>query len=881
VRLQNWLYTLPLKIRALFGAPKADRELDEELQYHVRRLTQENLARGMSQTEAREAALRAMDGLEQNKEKCRETRNVSSVSNFGRDMRYALRLLRKSPGFTLVAVLTLALGIGANSAIFSVVDAILLRPLPFPEPERLVKLWENQPTKGYYGNVVNPYNYLDWRENTHSFVDMAAYSDVEVNVTGAGEAVSLPTSRVTTPFFSVLGIPAMLGRTFLSEDGVPGNHNTVISYGLWQERFGGNRDVIGKTLTINGQPAMIIGVMPPGFRVPKSRAQLWSVLPITRAETWKAGRYLAVIARLKPGITLQQAQQDMKSVAQITARLRPENDTNWSAEADPMLQDVTQDVRRPLWVLLSAVGFLLLIACANVANLLLMRGTGRLREIAVREALGASRRRIVQQLLAEGFVLAVIGLGLGLLFAKFGLMGLLSMIPQSTPLPRTEPVTIDLRVLLFAILVSLITVALFALMPALRLSRVDVQEAMRQGTLRSAGSGNRLLRRGLVAAEIALAIILSIGAGLMFRSFERLTSVDPGFRPEHVLTMRIFLSPARFETPQKRSQHVNDLVTALRELPGVEAAASVHFLPLRGQTSGSCFEPGDAKPTSQSPDAQFLITTPGYFRTMGTPLVSGRDFDERDIVGAPSAMIVNQAFADRYLKGQDPLGKPFSVCWSDSVVNPAHVVGVVGNARQEALQDAPEPTIFLPQSQAGMYFATLVVRAQGDASLLTHAAEAAVHRVDPDQALAGMQTMDSVLSDSVSQPRFRMMLLIVFAVLALVLASIGVYGVISYSVGQRNTEIGIRMALGARRPQVLLMVMREALLLALIALIAGLGASLALMRLLRSLLFEVAPADLPTFASVSVLMLLVALLATWAPARRATRVDPMVALRYE
>jgi len=880
MRLEHWLYTLPLRLRSLFRGEQVDRELDDEMQYHIERLTEEYVARGLSGQEAHYAALRAMDGLSQNREKSREARKVSGIMNFGRDGRYALRLLRKNPVFSLVAIMTLALGIGANSAIFSVVNAILLRPLPFPQPDRLVRLWETSPTRNWHRNVINAWNFLDWRDNTHAFEDMAAISGGQFNLTGYGQPVAVSGLEVSPGFFSILGVPPHLGRTFLPADGIPGQDNKVIlSYGLWQSRFGGEPAIIGQTMSVNGSPSVIIGVMPRGFSFPKNPAQLWVPLALTRSEDFREGRFLSAVARLKPGVTVAQAQQDIEAAARITVSLRPDYNQKWSAEAVPLLLDVTQDLRRPLWVLLGAVGLLLLIACANVANLLLMRGSERLTEIAVREALGATRWRIVQQLLIESLVLALAGLAAGLGLATLGLRGLLAIIPQSAPLPRSEPISIDGQVFGVTLVASLLTAVLFGLAPSLRLSRVSPQDALKPGGQRSTG-GHRRLRQALVVAEISLALLLATGAGLMLRSFNRLLAVDPGFDTQHVVSMRFFASPAKYSDAHKRSQYMQRVLSEVRNLPGVEAAGTTHFLPLTEADSGSCFAPGDQKPNpASSPDARFLIISPGYLRALGTRILSGRDFDERDQIGSPSVMLVNQAFVHSFLPGQNPIGQRFSVCWS--VPNPAEIVGVVADTRQTGLEDTPRPRIFLSNNQTPMFFASVVVRANGDPRQIMSSVVTAIHRIDPEQAVSAMRTMDDVLSDSVSRPRFQTLLLLVFAGLALGLATIGVYGVISYSVGQRTQEIGIRMALGAGHRQVIYLVMQETLMLTSVALVIGMVSTLAITRLLGSLLFETTPTDPTTLFGVICLVSLAAGLATYLPARRATRVEPMQALRYE
>ena len=875
-------------IRGLLRRRKLNEELAEEIREHLKEKIEELVEAGVPREEAEHAARREFGNVRLTQEDGRGVWRWTAVENLIGDVRYGLRQMRANPGFTAVAVLTLALGIGANTAIFSVVNAILLRPLPYPEPERLVRVWESSLRQesprvaGASRNVVNPYNFLDWREYSRSFESMAAISVLMTNLGTQGEPVAVQGMQVTPEFFTVLRASPLLGRTFIAADGVHGQDRSIIlSYRLWQREFGGDASVLGRKIQVDGVPCEIIGVMPQGFSFPKIPAEVWTPMVLERTEEFKRGRYLSVVARLKPGVTLEQARQDMLRVASYTQQARPDMDKNWSATVFPMLEDTTENVRRPLWVLLAAVGFLLLIACANVANLLLIRGAGRLREMAVRAALGAARSRIVQQLLIESGLLALAGMGAGLLFAHYGLTGLLALIPANAPLPRSEPIAIDGSVLLFTLLASLLTAVLFGLAPALRVSRVDLQDALKQGSARGGVGGHRMLRRCFVVAEVALALMLCVGAGLMLRSFARLISVDPGFQREHLLTMHVWTSPARYSDNLKRSQYFTRMLAAIRSTPGVEAAGSTHFLPLTDKISGSCFAPGDGPQPipSESPGAQFLIVSRDYFRAIGTPLRMGRDFEERDAYGAAPVAVVNQAFVDKFYAGQNVLGKTLWVCWT--LKKPAEIVGVVSNARQAQMQDAPEPTIFLSNAQAPMYFATLVVRAAGDPQLLARSAEAAIHSVDPDQAVSDVRTMDAVFSDSVSSPRMQAVLLLLFAGLAITLAMIGVYGVISYAVSERTNEIGIRVALGAGRGAVFGLVLREGLVLTAIALGAGLAGALALSRVLQALLFEVKPTDPITLAAVCGMVVAVSIVAAILPARRAMKVDPMVALRYE
>ncbi len=874
-RLRSWL-------RATVYRSRLESEIDAELYFHIQSLADDLVRSGVPREEALRRARIQFGGIELTKEECREARSASVLDSFLQDLRYAFRMLRNSPSFTAIAILTLALGIGANSAIFSVVNAVLFRPLPYPEPDRLVRIWESSGRYNSSRNVVNPFNFLDWRDRSKSFEAIAAISTSTTNLSSHGQPVAVDGMQVSPEFFSILRVPPLLGRTFLPSDAIPGqDHSVILSYNLWERQYGGDRTIVGQKIDVDAVPCEVVGVMPRGFSFPKSKAEVWTPLPLARTEEWKSGRFLTVVARLKSDVSIPQAQQDMLRVTDYTSHARPDFNKNWTANVVPMLEDATHNLRRPLWVLLAAVGFLLLIACANLANLLLMRGTRRSRELAVRSALGAARSRLIRQLFAESLLLSVAGMLLGLVVAHVGLSALLALIPQNSPLPRNDPITIDSRVLLFTFFASLFTAILFGLIPAVRLSVVDLQNSLKQGTLRTGVGGHQTLRRTFVVAEVALALLLSVGAGLMLRSLARLTSVDPGFNTEHLLTMHIWTSPSRYLDNLKRSQYFDGLLTEIRNTHGVLSASSTHFLPLTERISGSCFSPADqpAPTPAESPSAQFLIVSSGYFQTMGTPLLAGRDFEAHDSFESPPVGIVNHAFVERFFPGQNILGKLFHVCWT--IKKPVEIVGIATDARQAQLQDAPEPTIFLSNSQAPMFFATIVVRASGDPRQIALAAEAAIHRVDSDQAVSDVQTMDSVFSDSVSSPRFQTVLLLVFASLAVVLAMIGVYGVVSYSVNQRINEIGVRVALGARSFDVFRLVLREALTLSFIALVLGLLGSLALSRALQSLLFEVTPTDPFTLASVCGLVLWVSILAAAIPARRATRIDPIVALRYE
>jgi len=860
--------------------PNREADLDRELRSHLELEAQEQQENGVSPSEAPWAAQRALGNWTRTKEATREMWKYASLERFIQDLRYGARLFRRSPGFSIVAVLTLALGIGANTAIFSVVNAVLLKPLPYPDPDRLVHVWEGKVGEGAAKNVVEPFNFLDWRERNRSFDQMAAISGgITLNVTGIGQPEALPGAEVTTDFFDILGTPPLMGRGFIREEGIPGHDGAVVlSYSYWQRHFGADPSALGRKLTVNRVPRVVIGVMPQGFSFPGPKAELWTPLPLARTKMWQGGRFLSVLARLKHGVTIAKAQEDMTAIARQLETERPFTNKNWTAEVFPLAEDSTERVRLPLLVLLGAVGFVLLIACANVANLLLMRSTGRLHEIGVRVALGAGRGRILQQLLSENLLLSLAGWAAGLGIGYWGLKGLLVLLPNNIPLPRADSIQLDNRVFLFTLAAAVATTLLFGLVPALHVSRLELSNSLKQGSPRTGTGGNRVFRRVFVVMEMAMALLLLSGAGLAMRSFSKLISVHTGFDPQRVLTMQVSMPSSTF---QAAGQYMERILDEVRSVPGVESAGSIHFLPLTERVSGSCFtrEARLAANLSAMSGADYLVISRDYFRTMGTPLAAGRDFNAHDQFGTASVAVINQSFAQQYFPGEDPVGRRINVCWT--IPNPVEIVGVVADARQKELRLAPRPTIFLANPQAPRVFGQLVMRSKSDPRRLARAVEAAIHRVNKDQPVSAVSTMEEVLSGSVAEPRFQLGLLLVFAAIAVLLAAIGVYGVVSYSVNQRTREIGIRVALGARAGNVAGLVLREGMLLAGIGVVLGLAGALALTRVLRSLLFEITPTDPLTLFTVSWLLLIVSAVAIAAPARRAISVDPMVALRHE
>jgi predicted permease len=706
---------------------------------------------------------------------------------------------------------------------------------------------------------------------------MAAIQATTASVTGAGDPVAADVSMVSPSYFRILRAGPAIGRVFTEAEERPGSATVVIlSHAFWQSRFGGDRGAIGRAVFINGRPSTIVGVMPATFRLLKRNVDLFVPLTLSRDPQYGRGRSLTAIARLKHGVSLEQAVDDLHRVAAQYARERPAFNEGWSAEAFPMLDDAVEGVRLALLVLLGAVGLVLLIACANVANLLLMRGAGRSREISVRAALGAGRGRLMQQLLLESLALAGVACAAGVAAGHFGVKALVSATPRQQ-LPRLDTIHMDGSVALFAVGLALLTAVVSGLVPYFQMSRVDFHQALQSSVRSTSRSG---IRRTLVVAEVALSLVLLAGAGLMLRSFHRLTSVNPGFQTARLLTMEMFVSPSRYGEIEKRAGYFARLLDEIRSVPGVRQAGSIHFLPLQERTSGSCFNfPGQGEPDARSPVAGFLVVSPSYFETMGVSLTAGRHFDARDRVGAPARVIVNEEFVREHLKGREPIGQKLNACWS--VQNPVEIVGVVADARQTSLEKRPQPTIFVNNLQAPMYFGQLVVRTVADPVPLQRAIEAAIRRIDPDQAVGHVQTMEAVFADSVAQPRLQVALLSVFAAIAAALAIVGVYGVVAYSAARRVREIGIRMALGAVPRDVRRLLLREGLVLGGIGIAIGLGGALALTRLLRNLLFETSPYDPATLAAVAGGILAVVFLATLIPANRAAAVQPTVALRHE
>jgi putative ABC transport system permease protein len=808
--------------------------------------------------------------------------------NLWQDLRYGARMLMKNPGFTLVAVITLALGIGANTAIFSLINAVLLRALPFPQPERIMTIWEEAPSDGVTKQSVAPGNYSDLKAQQTVFAQTAALTRSEMNLTGEGGPEKLEGFAVLEgEALEILGVKPALGRLFLPGEYVRGANKVVlISHSLWQQRFGGASDVIGKELVLNDEKFFVVGVLPANFQFLNPDASFWAPAGFSQQQlAYRGAHNLAVLARLKPGVTQAQAQAEIKTLMQRIARDHPAEAGKLSAFVQPLHEHLTGEVRRPLLVLLVAVGFVLLIACANLANLLLARAAARRKEIAVRVALGAGRWRIVRQLLTESVLLAVAGCACGLLVAEWSFAVLRQLIPQG--LAASATLGLDGQVLAYTLVLSVLTGVLFGLVPAWQATQVDINEALKQGPAR-VGIGNRRLQNALVVAEVALALVLLIGAGLLIQTFYRLRYLNAGFRAENVLTLQTRLPRARYLEHAKRTAFYQQTLERVRALPGVASAAYTSGLPLAGR--GGVYTiaiEGRPAQAGVALEAGHRQISPDYFTTFGIPLRQGRTFNERDALQTQPVAIINETMARRFFPDESPLGKSFSLYHDVQrrFLPPVTVIGVVGDVKQSGLETDIRPELYLPHTQVTYNSFSipshLAVRTAGDPLSLAAVVREAILAVDPNLPAADVRTMEARLDELVAQRRLRMTLLTAYAALALLLAAVGIYGVLSYFVAQHTAEIGIRMALGAQAGDVLRFVLRRGMGLAIVGVVLGLITSFAVMRLMKTMLFGVNVTDPLTFAMVALLLAAVALLACWIPARRAMKVDPIIALRCE
>lgn len=812
------------------------------------------------------------------------------------DVRYGARMLLKHPGVTAIAVITLALGIGANTAIFSVVNAVMLRPLPYKNPDRLVSVWENVPAYGRWR--VTPANFLDWKKQNTVFEDMAAYGASTMTLTGGGEPEQILGTRAGAGYFSVVGVEPMLGRSFLAEEYEPGKGSVVIlGHGFWLRRFGGDQKILNRAIVLDGASYTVVGIMPAGIypvwattsgriSFDENEQQFWT--PMSFSAQWsnvRTAHVLGVLGRLKPGVTIEQAQAEMNTIG---ARLEHEYeaDKGEGIIVNAFLNEAIGSAKPVLITLLAAVGLVLLIACANIAGLLMARHATRSKEVAIRAALGAGRRRLVRQFFLEGLLLSFLGTVAGVAVARLGIDLIIRLVPSQ--LPRFSQTQIDSRVLGFTILLSFLTCLLFGLLPAWQSSKPNLQETLEQGR-RVAGRGvaRQRFRQVLVVFQISIAVMLVIGAGLLIKSFWRLRQVDPGFSPNNVLSLTMSLPRSRYGDEQKINTFYNQLIERISQVPGVRAAAIGYDHPLQANWIDAFAIEGRPAPASgESLSANFNPVSPDYFRTVGTQIVTGRQFTAQDDQDHPGVVIVNEAFVRRFFPNEKAMGQRLRLSapariWRNQRLTSFEIIGIARDVKSAGLNAESGPAYYVPATQGPVQDMTILVRTRDDPIALVPALRNAVLTIDPNQPIANINTMDKVVDDSIAQPRLSMTLMGLFGVLALILAAVGIYGLLSYEVTQRTQEMGIRIALGAQVTDVLRLVLKQGMMLILLGEVLGLIGAVVLTRLIRSLLFGVTPTDATTFIGVSAVLAVVALLACYFPARRATKVDPLVALRYE
>jgi predicted permease len=883
------------RIKGLLRRQHLDSELDEELRSHLEMRAADNAAAGMSTDQARYDAQRRFGNTTLLKEDTREIDIIGWLDEAARDFRHALRMLHRSPGFTIVAVLTLALGIGANTAIFSVVNSVLIRPLPYLDPAGLVMVWESNSQHPNPHNTVSPPNFLDWQSRNSVFSSMAYIFDERDNLTGNGDPQEVVVQDVSANFFSLLGVNLLLGPGFTPENGQSGHDNVVIlAYGIWKERFAGDPAIVGKSIVLNGHPQTVVGVAPQNFQwfikdssLTGAKPQMWSpfVFPQSFHNHNEMGRFITVVARLNPGSAPSQAQTQMKAIASQLEHEYLDADSHWGVNVVPLRDCLSGDLRPALLVLFGAVAFVLLIACANVSSLLLARAASREREMAIRTAIGASRWRIARQLLMESLLLALLGGGLGVALAVWGTNALLAASPRN--LLDLTAIALDLRVLIFAITATLLAGLLFGFLPSYISAHSRIYETLKEGG-RGSSSAKRhaFARQAFVVAQLSLALVLLTGSGLLIRSFVRLIGVDPGFDTVHLLSFKVSLPRSKYGTDALCLTFFQRLLARINTVPGVRSATMESFPPLTGLGAATAVHilSQPSLGVSDLPVASVRVVGHDYFATMNIPLRAGRLFNAQELAEEKHVTVINQAFADKYLHGENPLGQKAAIYMkslSEKEIKPSEIIGVVGDVHQIGLDTAPEPAVYWPHPELVMSGMTILIRTSNDPMALVSATRDEMQKLDPELPMAAVATMDQLLADSISRARFTMLLLDLFSALALLLAAVGIYGLIAYSVTQRTQELGLRIALGAQRRDVLRLVLTQGTRLTLLGVAIGVLAALVLSRLLATLLFGVSATDPFTFASVAALMAFVALLACFIPARRATRVDPIIALRYE
>jgi putative ABC transport system permease protein len=887
--LRGWL----LRIAGLFHSEQRDRELDAEIESNLELHIADGVRAGMTPGEARRQALVKFGGIEAAKESYRDRRGIPFLESTWQDVRFAVRMLRKSPGFTTIAVLTVALGIGANTAIFSVVDAVLLKPLPYRHPGQLVVVWEADALHANAHNVVSPPNFLDWRAQNHVFEDMAYLADSRVNLTGTGRPEQLDVEYVSANFFDLLGTKRILGHAFTPINGRPGNDDVIVlSYGLWVDKFGSDRSVVGRTIELNGKPETIVGVTPKKFdlfiaegSLTGEHPQLWQAFafPPYFHDRSKVGGILTVLARLRRGVTLAQAQSQMDVIAKRLENEYAKQQWDSGVALVPIAEQLVGGVRGALLILLGAVAFVLLVACANVSSLLLSRATVRRREIGLRLALGASRLRIANQLLTESVLLALAGAALGVLLAMWGTNALLHV--GSRRFLNLTGVSPDPRVLAFALAITVAAVIAFGFLPSYSIARSPIGDSLEEDRRSSSGRESRSARSALLAFEIATAMILLTGSGLLVRSFVRLIRVYPGFDAGHLLTFKLSLEEPGYKNDASRIAFYSGLLHKLRHIPGVTSASCENLPPfsgfaMRGVATDVTLPGQQGLPLSQLPTAAVRVVGPDYLRTMGIPLLQGRSFAPAELGEAKHVVVVNETFADKFFPKTNPLGQKITIDMKDPNV-PSEIIGLIGDVHGADLREAPWPTVYWPYPELAYSQMTILVRTQIAPLSIVPDVREIVSRMDKDVPTSALSSMDRLISNSVAESRFTMLLLSIFAGLTVFLAAIGIYGVMSYSVAQRVNEIGIRMTLGAQPGHVTRLILGQGARVVLIGIAIGVVGAFGLTRFLSSLLFGIRRDDPATFIGVPVALIAIALLACYIPARRAMRVGPMIALRHE
>ena len=881
---------LRYRTRALLHHREVEDELDEELRFHFDKQVEKYVRSGMTEEEAKRKTRLAFGGHEQVKEDCREARGTAFIELTIQDAKYAFRQLIENPTFALVMILTLALSIGANSAIFSVINGVLLSRLPYRQPDRLVRIFLSN--QEYPKFPLNPFDFLDFRARNHSFESIAAFTRGDVQLSGDGEPVRLNGFGITSGYFRVLGLQPELGREFDYQAEIPGNGlQVILSDRVWRTRFGADRNIIGRKITMNMQPFTVIGVMPAGTQHPGNEyhavaygesVDVWWPFSFAGNSNQRGSHFLECIGRLKEGVSVEGARAEMNTIMAQMAREHP-GDGGWAVLAVPLYTELVGASRQMLLVLLGSVGIVLLIACANAANLLMVRASARQREIAVRLAMGAPRIRVVRQLLTESLMISFAGGALGLALAFGGVRALVSLLP--TDFPRAHDIHVSAPVLLFTLAVSMITGILFGLAPALQAARTDPKDGLQKNSRTSTiGRRQGRLRNALVIAEVSLASVLLIGAGLMLRTFLNLIHLDPGFHQDHLLTASLSLPHSQYKTYEQTAKFFKDLSANLNSLPGVESAGAGSDLPWTGydENNGGFTIEGKKPPPHQEFHARYHMATPGYFTAMGIPLLEGRFFTDADKKDAPFALIINHAMAERYWPGENALGKRIS--FSDEPKKDSDwmtIVGIVGDVKDQPNSPGAENAYWWSEYQAPEQDMSIVIRTHGDPRQTADGLRDSVHRLDPALAVADVKLMEDVVDSSISTPRFTFVLVGMFAGLAILLAAIGAYGVIAYTVSQRTPEFGLRVALGAQRSDLLRMVLAQSAKLAVPGTMIGVALALSLGRVIRNLVYGVSPADPVILTSVALLVLAVALIASYVPARRASRSDPMTTLRAE